>query len=142
MPARRNHWLVKSEPDAFSWDQQVANGVEPWTGVRNALAASHLRAMRKGDWAFFYQSNIGKEIVGVVEVVREAYPDPTDETGPWVCVDMKAVGPVPKAVTLEAIKAEPLFADFALVRQSRLSVMPVSAEHWRKLARMGGWKGG
>lgn len=142
MPARRNHWLVKSEPDAFSWDQQVANGVEPWTGVRNALAASHLRATRKGDWAFFYHSNIGKEIVGVVEVVREAYPDPTDETGRWVCVDMKAVGPVPKAVTLEAIKAEPLFADFALVRQSRLSVMPVSAEHWRKLARMGGWKGG
>jgi predicted RNA-binding protein with PUA-like domain len=138
----RRHWLVKSEPDAFSWDQQVANGVEPWTGVRNALAASHLREMRKGDWAFFYHSNIGKEIVGVVEVVREAYPDPTDETGRWVCVDMKAVGPVPKAVTLEAIKAEPLFADFALVRQSRLSVMPVSAEHWRKLARMGGWKGG
>jgi predicted RNA-binding protein with PUA-like domain len=143
MPAkRRGHWLVKSEPDAFSWDQQVANGVEPWTGVRNALAANHLRAMRKGDWAFFYHSNIGKEIVGVVEVVREAYPDPTDETGRWVSVDMKAVGPVPKPVTLAAIKAEPALADLALVRQSRLSVMPVSAEHWRRLARMGGWKGG
>ena len=92
------HWLVKSEPDAFSWDQQVANGVEPWTGVRNALAANNLRAMKVGDRAFFYHSNIGKEIVGIVEVVREAYPDPTDETGRWVCVDMKAVRPVPKPV--------------------------------------------
>ena len=112
MPA---HWLVKSEPDAFSWDQQVANGVEPWTGVRNALAAKHLRAMRKGDLAFFYHSNIGKEIVGVVEVAREAYPDPTDETGRWVCVDMKAVGPVPKPVALAAIKEDPRLADLALV---------------------------
>ncbi len=144
MTARRRHyWLVKSEPDAFSWDQQVANGVEPWTGVRNALAASNLRAMRKGDRAFFYHSNIGKEIVGVVEVVREAYPDPTDDTGRgWVCVDVQAVGPVPVPVTLAAIKAEPRLADLALVRQARLSVMPVSAEHWRILARMGGWKDG
>ena len=94
--AAPNHWLVKSEPDAFSWDQQVANGVEPWTGVRNHMAKANLVAMRKGDRAFFYHSNIGKEIVGVVEVVREAYPDPTAEAGsPWVCVDMKAVGPVP-----------------------------------------------
>ena len=131
-------WLVKSEPDAFSWDQQVAHGVEPWTGVRNALAAINLRAMTLGDRAFFYHSNIGKEIVGVVEVVREAYPDPTDETGRWVCVDMKAVGPVPKPVTLAAIKAAPELADIALVRQSRLSVMPVSEAHWTILCRMGG----
>ena len=142
MTARRRYWLMKSEPDAFSIDDLQRIGTEPWTGVRNALAASHLREMRKGDWAFFYHSNIGKEIVGVVEVVREAYPDPTDDTGRWVSVDMKAVGPVPKPVTLVAIKADKAFADFALVRQSRLSVMPVSAEHWRKLARMGGWKGG
>ncbi|MBL6078073.1 EVE domain-containing protein [Belnapia sp. T18] len=132
------HWLVKSEPDAFSWDQQVAHGVEPWTGVRNALAAINLRAMRIGDRAFFYHSNIGKEIVGIVEVVREAYPDPTDGTGRWVCVDVKAVRPVPKPVTLGAIKAAPELAELALVRQSRLSVMPVSDPHWSILCRMGG----
>jgi predicted RNA-binding protein with PUA-like domain len=135
------YWLVKSEPDAFSWDQQVANRVEAWTGVRNALAANNLKAMRPGDRAFFYHSNIGKEIVGVVEVVRAAYPDPTDETGRWVCVDVRAVGPVPKPVTLAAIKADPQFADLALVRQSRLSVMPVSAAHWQALAGLGGWAG-
>ncbi len=134
------HWLVKSEPDAFSWDQQVENKVEPWTGVRNALAAKNLRAMQKGDLAFFYHSNIGKEIVGVVEVVREAYPDPSDETGRWVCVDMQALSPMPRPVTLAAIKATPELADLALVRQSRLSVMPIGAEHWAMLCRMGGWK--
>jgi predicted RNA-binding protein with PUA-like domain len=134
-------WLVKSEPDAFSWDQQVANGVEPWTGVRNHMAKVNLAAMKLGDRAFFYHSNIGKEIVGVVEVVREAYPDPTAEPGsPWVCVDMKAVGPLPKPVTLAAIKADPRFAEFALVRQSRLSVMPVSDVHWKALCTLGGWK--
>jgi predicted RNA-binding protein with PUA-like domain len=134
------YWLVKSEPDAFSWDQQVANGVEPWTGVRNALAANNLKAMAKGDRAFFYHSNIGKEIVGIVQVARTAYPDPTDETGRWVCVDMKAVKPVPKPVTLAAVKAEPALAELALVRQSRLSVMPVSEEHWKILSRMAGLK--
>jgi predicted RNA-binding protein with PUA-like domain len=135
------HWLVKSEPDAFSWDQQVKNGVEPWTGVRNHAAKLNLQAMRKGDLAFFYHSNVGKEIVGVVEVVREAYPDPTAKDGPWVCVDMKAVGPMPKPVTLVAIKADPALTELALVRQSRLSVIPVSAAHWRHICRMGGWKG-
>ncbi len=135
-----NHWLVKSEPDAFSWDQQVANRVEPWTGVRNHMARANLQAMRKGDRAFFYHSNIGKEVVGVVEVVREAYPDPTAETGPWVCVDMQAVAPMPRPVTLAAIKADPRFADLALVRQSRLSVMPVSEAHWRMICELGGWK--
>ena len=134
------HWLVKSEPDAFSWDQQVQNGTEPWTGVRNALASNNLKAMKRGDRAFFYHSNIGKEIVGVVEVAREAYPDPTDETGRWVCVDMKAVGPLPKPVPLAAIKADPEFADLALVRMSRLSVMPVSDAHWARLCKLGGWK--
>jgi predicted RNA-binding protein with PUA-like domain len=142
MTGKPSFWLVKSEPDAFSWDQQVANGVEPWTGVRNHMAKANLMAMRKGDRAFFYHSNIGKEVVGVVEVAREAYPDPTAEPGtPWVCVDMKAVGPMPKPVTLAAIKAEPALAEIALVRMSRLSVMPVSPEHWRLIAKMGGWKG-
>ncbi len=138
---KANHWLVKSEPDAFSWQQQVENGVEPWTGVRNAQAANHLRAMAKGDRAFFYHSNVGKEIVGVVEVVRAAYPDPTDETGRWVCVDVRAVGPMPKPVTLATIKATPELAEIGLVRQSRLSVMPISEEHWTLLCDMGGWKG-
>jgi predicted RNA-binding protein with PUA-like domain len=133
------HWLVKSEPEAFSWEQQVAHGVEPWTGVRNAQAANNLRAMRRGDRAFFYHSNTGREIVGVVEVAREAYPDPTDETGRWVCVDMKAIGPMPRPVTLAAVKAVPDLAGIALLRQSRLSVMPVEAAHWAMLCRMGGW---
>ncbi len=133
-------WLVKSEPDAFSWEQQVANGVEPWTGVRNAMARNNLRAMQPGDRAFFYHSNVGKEIVGVVEVVRAAYPDPTAEKGDWVAVDVRAVGPMPRPVTLAAIKADPDFAEFALVRQSRLSVMPVPPQLWKKLCRMGGWR--
>ncbi len=133
-------WLVKSEPDAFSWDQQVANGVEPWTGVRNHTAKNNLQAMRRGDLAFFYHSNVGKEIVGVVEVMREAYPDPTAESGGWVSVDMRALAPMPRPVTLAAIKADPEFADFALVRLSRLSVVPVSPEHWKRIRRMGGLK--
>lgn len=139
-----NYWLVKSEPDAFSWDQQVANGIEPWTGVRNHMARNNLRAMRVGDRAFFYHSNVGKEIVGIVEVAREAYPDPTvapGEKGDWVCVDMRTVGPMPRPVTLAALKADPRFADLALIRQSRLSVMPVSPEHWRAICALGGWKG-
>ena len=132
------YWLVKSEPDAFSWDQQVAVGVEPWTGVRNAQAANNLRAMRLGDRAFFYHSNEGREIVGIVEVTREAYPDPSEATGRWACVDMRAVGPVPRPVTLAAIKADPRLEGLALIRQSRLSVVPVSAEHWALLCGMDG----
>ena len=135
------YWLVKSEPDAFSWDQQVANKVEPWTGVRNHTAKLNLKAMRNGDLAFFYHSNVGKEIVGVVKVVKEAYPDPTAKSGDWVSVDMQAVGPMPKPVPLTEIKADPTFADLALVRQSRLSVVPVSKPHWDRICRMGGWKG-
>jgi predicted RNA-binding protein with PUA-like domain len=135
------YWLVKSEPDAFSWDQQVANGIEPWTGVRNFMARNNMRAMKKGDLAFFYHSNIGKEIVGVVRVAKEAYPDPTAETGDWSCVDMQAVGPMPKPVTLATIKETPALADVALVRMSRLSVMPIAPAHWKLICKMGGWKG-
>ena len=137
------YWLVKSEPDAFSWDQQVANKVEPWTGVRNFMARNYLRAMKKGDRAFFYHSNIGKEIVGIVQVTREAYPDPTvepGEKGDWSCVDMKAVGPVKTPVTLAQLKANPAFAEFPLIRQSRLSVMPVSEEHWIAICTLAGVK--
>lgn len=135
------YWLVKSEPDSFSWDQQVANGVEPWTGVRNHQAKLNLSAMRKGDRAFFYHSNVGKEIVGIVEVVREAYPDPTADTGGWVCVDMKAVGPMPKPVSLAAIKADPALKDMALARYSRLSVSPVTEPEWKYILALGGWRG-
>jgi predicted RNA-binding protein with PUA-like domain len=139
--APRQFWLVKSEPDAFSWDQQVANGVEPWTGVRNHAAKNNLKAMRLGDLAFFYHSNVGKEIVGVVTVAREAYPDPTAEKGDWVCVDMRAVGKLPSPVTLAAMKADPALAGLALLRQSRLSVVPVAAAHWTHICRLGCWKG-
>jgi predicted RNA-binding protein with PUA-like domain len=135
------YWLVKSEPDAFSWDQQVANGIEPWTGVRNFMARNNLRAMKKGDLAFFYHSNIGKEIVGVVRVAREAYPDTTAEKGDWSAVDMQAVGPMPKPVSLATIKDTPALADVALVRQSRLSVMSITPAHWKLICKMGGWKG-
>jgi predicted RNA-binding protein with PUA-like domain len=134
------HWLIKSEPDAFSWDQQVAHGTEPWTGVRSHQAKNNLRAMRKGDLAFFYHSNVGKEIVGIVTVVREAYPDPTADSGDWVCVDVKALGPMPKPVTLAAVKADPALAEMALVRLSRLSVSPVTPGEWRHVCARGGWK--
>ncbi len=134
------YWLVKSEPDAFSWSQQVANGVEPWTGVRNHAAANNLRAMRQGDHAFFYHSNQGKEIVGVVEVVRESYPDPTADSGNWVAVDVRAVAPMPRPVTLAEMKADPKLEGFELLRLSRLSVVPVSDSHWRHICRLGGWK--
>jgi len=137
-----SHWLVKSEPDAFSWEQQVAHGIEPWTGVRNHTAKLNLKAMRRGDRAFFYHSNIGKEIVGVVEVTREAYPDPTAEAGDWVAVDMRAVAPMPTPVTLARIKADPALEGLLLIRQSRLSVVPVSDVHWAYICRLGGWRAG
>ncbi|MEE8662843.1 MAG: EVE domain-containing protein [Acetobacter sp.] len=142
VPTSHAYWLIKSEPDAFSWDEQVANGVEPWTGVRNHQAKKNLQAMKVGDQAFFYHSNVGREIVGVVEIVREAYPDPTAEDGKWVCVDVRAVGPVPRSVTLLEMKADPELADLALIRQSRLSVVPVSPSHWAHICALSGWSEG
>lgn len=133
-----NYWLVKSEPDAFSWREQVENGVEPWTGVRNHAARNNLRAMQLGDRAFFYHSNQGREIVGIVEVAREAYADPTAESGNWVAVDVKTVAPLPRPVTLAAMKADPALEGLALIRQSRLSVSPVSPAHWQHICRLGG----
>jgi len=135
-----NYWLVKSEPDAFSWAQQVERKVEPWTGVRNHSAKLNLKAMKKGDLAFFYHSNIGKEIVGIVKVVREAYSDPTATSGEWVCVDMQAVRALKTPVALATIKGDPKFQDLALVRLSRLSVAPVSEGHWRAICELGGVK--
>ena len=131
-------FLVKSEPDVFGWTQQVENGTEPWTGVRNAQAANFLRAMQKGDHVFFYHSNIGKEVVGIVEVTRLAYPDPTDDTGRWVCVDVRTVSKLPGPVSLAAIKAEPRLEGIGLIRQSRLSVMPISPEHAAVILEMAG----
>jgi predicted RNA-binding protein with PUA-like domain len=136
------HWLVKSEPDAWSWDQQVKKGAkgEIWSGVRNHTAKQNLMKMKKGDRAFFYHSNIGKEIVGIVEVIREHYPDPTDKTGKFVVVDVKAVEPVPQPVTLTAIKDEPKLKDMALLKYSRLSVQPVTDAEWKAICKMGGLK--
>lgn len=135
----RCYWLVKSEPDAFSWAQQVANGAEPWTGVRSHQAKNNLGQMRLGDHAFFYHSNTGKEIVGIVEVVREAYQDPTHEgDGPWLAVDVQAVAPLPRPVTLTEIKSHPVLRGMALVRFSRLSVSPVSAEEWAMVQDVAG----
>ncbi len=137
------YWLIKSEPDVWSWDQQVKKGKkgEAWTGVRNYTARIHLRTMKKGDLAFFYHSNIGKEIVGIAEIVKEAYPDPTaeDDKG-WVVVDVAAKEPMPKRVTLQQIKDEPKLKDMALLKYSRLSVQPVTDAEWKLIGKMGGLK--
>lgn len=134
------YWLVKSEPDAWSWDQQVKDGAKgtPWTGVRNHSAKLNLMKMKKGDHAFFYHSNIGKEIVGIVEVVREHYPDPTDKTEKFVVVDFKAVKPLKTPVTLEQVKADKKLSEMALIKLSRLSVQPVTVEEWKHVCKMGG----
>ena len=132
------YWLLKSEPSAYSWDQLVKDGRTNWSGVRNFQAANNLKAMKTGDRAFFYHSNEGLDIVGIVEIVKEAYPDPSDKQGRFVMVDVRPLQPVKKPVTLAAIKAEPKLADLALVRQSRLSVVPVAAEEWRLICKMAG----
>ena len=135
------YWLVKSEPDAFSWDQLAKRGAkgEPWTGIRNHTAKLNLMKMKKGERGFFYHSNVGKEIVGICEIVRAAYPDPTAKAGePWVAVDIKAIEPLPKPVTLAAVKAEPRLAEIQLLKQSRLSVPPITDTEWKIVCKMGG----
>jgi predicted RNA-binding protein with PUA-like domain len=136
-------WLLKTEPDTFSWDHQIKRGAkgEPWTGVRNFTARRHMKEMKKGDRAFFYHTGDEKQIVGIVEVIRESYPDPTDADGKFLAVDVKAVEPLPKPVTLAAIKAEARLEDMALVKYSRLSVQPVTAAEWKIVCHMGGKKG-
>ncbi|HLJ65079.1 MAG TPA: EVE domain-containing protein [Stellaceae bacterium] len=133
-----NYWVLKSEPYAYSWDQLVKDGRTHWNGVRNNQAALYLKGMKLGDRAFFYHSNEGLAIVGIVEVVREAYPDPGDRDGRFSMVDVRPVMAVKRPVTLKEIKADPDFADLALVRHSRLSVGPVSATHWKKLCALAG----
>ena len=130
------YWLVKSEPGAWSWDDHVKKGVEHWDGVRNHQAANNLKAMKVGDKAFFYHSVNEKAVVGTLEVVKEAYPDPSDKSGRFVMVDFKALAPMKRPVTLAEVKAEPGLEDIALVRQSRLSVMPVSAAEWKLIHEM------
>jgi predicted RNA-binding protein with PUA-like domain len=132
------YWLFKSEPEAWSWNQQVKVGKAgtEWTGVRNFTARNNMRAMKKGDQGFFYHSGEGREIVGIVTVVKEAHPDSADAE--WECVDIAAVKPLPKPATLVAIKADKKLADMALVRLSRLSVQPVTDEEWKLVCRMGG----
>jgi predicted RNA-binding protein with PUA-like domain len=134
------YWLVKSEPSVWSWDQQVAKGAagEAWTGVRNHSAKQHLMRMKVGERAFYYHSNEGKEIVGIAEIIREHYLDPTDPSGKFVCVDLKAVEPLKTPVTLAAIKTEPKLAEMALLKQSRLSVQPVTDAEWQLICQMGG----
>lgn len=131
------HWLVKSEPGTWSWDDQVRDGTAEWDGVRNYQAANNLKAMKIGDRAFFYHSVNEKQVVGIVEVVREYYPDPSDESGRFGMVDFKAVKPMARPVTLAEIKAEPRLEGIALVRQSRLSVMPIEDDHWRLICDLG-----
>lgn len=134
------YWLLKSEPTAWSWDEQVKAGAKGtfWSGVRNHLAKKNLMRMKKGDHAFFYHSNEGKNIVGIVEIIREHYPDPTAEKNePWVVVDVKAVTPMPKPVTLAQIKATPALANMSLITSARLSVQPVRPEEWNIICRMG-----
>lgn len=131
-------WLVKSEPGTWSWDQHAKAGADGWTGVRNFQARAHLQAMKPGDRVFFYHSGEEKAVVGVSEVVRAAYPDATDPAGAFVAVDLKAVAPVKQPVTLAAIKGEPKLANMVLVRNSRLSVQPVTPDEWALVSKMAG----
>ena len=133
-------WLMKSEPDVFSWDMLVARGAkgEPWTGVRNYLARNYMQAMAIGDLGFFYHSNIGKEIVGILQVIAPAHPDAGDDTGTWACVDVAAVCPLSKPVTLTDVKADLALAKMALVQSMRLSVQPVTLAEWAHVCRLGG----
>jgi predicted RNA-binding protein with PUA-like domain len=132
------YWLMKSEPFKYSWERLVKEGRTHWDGVRNHQAAANLKAMKIGERAFFYHSNEGLAVVGICEIAKTAYPDPSDETGKFVMVDVKPVMAMKTPVTLAAIKAEPKLENIALLRQPRLSVMPIAPEHWKLICKMGG----
>ncbi|MDT3685187.1 MAG: EVE domain-containing protein [Pseudorhodoplanes sp.] len=136
------YWLLKTEPEEFSWDDQVKRGAkgEPWTGVRNFTARRYLTEMKKGERAFFYHTGDEKQIVGIVEIIRESYVDPTDEKGVFKSVDVRAREPFITPVTLAAIKADKRFKDMALVKFARLSIQPVTEAEWKTICRMGGIK--
>jgi predicted RNA-binding protein with PUA-like domain len=133
------YWLFKTEPETFSWAMQKKRGArgEPWSGVRNFQAAAHMKAMKKGDRGFFYHTGEEKQIVGIVEVIGEYRPDPTDETGRFGLVEVKAVADMPKPATLAAVKANPKLAGMVLVKAARLSVQPVRDSEWKEVCRMG-----
>jgi predicted RNA-binding protein with PUA-like domain len=136
------YWLMKTEPEEFSWDDQVKRGQkgEPWTGVRNFTARRNLQAMKKGERAFFYHTGDEKQVVGIIEIIKEAYPDKTDEKGVFVCVDTRAVEPFAQPVTLATVKADAKLKSMVLAREPRLSVQPVTPEEWKTICRMGGVK--
>jgi predicted RNA-binding protein with PUA-like domain len=135
------YWLFKSEPDTWSWDDQVAKGTvgEEWHGVRNYQARNNMRAMQIGDLGFFYHSNVGKEVVGIVEVCATSHPDSTTDDPRWDCVDIRAVRPLPHPVTLEQAKAEPRLAQMPLVTNTRLSVQPVTEAEWQVICELSGF---
>lgn len=135
------YWLMKSEPGAWSWDDQVRDGVAEWDGVRNHQASNNMKAMKTGDRAFFYHSVNEKRVVGIVQVVKEYYPDPSDPKGRFGMVDVKALKPFKRPVTLADIKAEPRLAELSLIKQSRLSVMPIGDEEWSLICAMGQTEG-
>lgn len=132
------YWLIKSEPEVYSWDQLVKDKQTRWDGIRNYAARLHLRSMKKGDEIFFYHSNKGTEIVGIAKVTKEAYPDPTSSDPAWFAIDVKAEKKLAKPVSLEQIKKEKKLSSMALVRISRLSVQPVTEEEWKIIMKMGG----
>jgi predicted RNA-binding protein with PUA-like domain len=134
------HWLLKSEPDEWSWDQQKAEGRKgaEWGGVRNFQARNNMRKMRRGDLGFFYHTGEEKSVVGIVKVVKEAHAESTDPTGQWECVDVAAVKALPRPVALAAIKANPKLKDMVLARVARLSVQPVTAQEWSIICKLGG----
>jgi predicted RNA-binding protein with PUA-like domain len=137
-----NRWLFKTEAETFSWEMQKKRGAkgEPWSGVRNFAAAKHMKAMKKGDLGFFYHTGDEKQIVGIVEIIAEYKPDPTDETGKFGLVDVKAVQDVPNPVTLAQVKSDPKLKDMVLAREPRLSVQPVSEAEWKHICKLGGVK--
>ena len=130
----KQYWLAKSEPESYSWEMLVKDGSTSWTGVRNFQARNNLRAMKKGDVIFFYHSNVGKEIVGLAKVTKEAYADPTADEGDWSAVDLAPIKPVKKAVTLEQMKSDPVLKNMAVVRNSRISVTPVTPEQANRIS--------
>lgn len=133
-----HHWLVKSEPSAYAWEDLVKDGKTAWTGVRNFQARNNLRAMKKGDLVLFYQSVSAPSVRGITQVVKEAYQDGTAHEGDWSCVDLKSVRNLPTPVTLAEIKADPKLAEMALIKQSRLSVMPVTQEEYNRILELAG----
>ena len=132
------YWLIKSEPSAYSWQQMMQDGKSGWSGVRNYQAANNMKSMKIGDGAFFYHSNDGREIVGIVKVSKLYHLDPTDDSGKFGMVEVTALKPLPRPVTLSSIKADPRLKNMALVRHSRLSVSPVTAAEWKVICKLGG----